>query len=155
MEPVAWKYEIAAYADHRTDVGVVLNKRELSSAVPAEQITWTPLFAFDDRLIVGDAFRIADEAMMDMLMCHSLPDEAICIGFGGVLALTDEDGDVVRTLAEADAPVQEALDWLRRRKLAELVTADDGAECIYLPPNVLAQADAACGVSPGAEGSTT
>ena len=34
MEPVAWKYEIAAYADHRADVGVVLNKRELSSAVP-------------------------------------------------------------------------------------------------------------------------
>ena len=47
MEPVAWKYEIAAYADHRPEVGVVLNKRELSSAVPAEQITWTPLFAFD------------------------------------------------------------------------------------------------------------
>lgn len=140
MEPVAWKYEIAAYADHRTDVGVVLNKRELSSAVPAEQTTWTPLFAFDDRRIVGDAFRIADEAMMDMLMCHSLPDEAIRSGFGGVLALTDEDGDVVRTLAEADAPVQEALDWLRRRKLAELITADDGSECIYLPPNSKAQA---------------
>lgn len=68
-------------------------------------------------------------------MCHSLPDEAIRSGGGGVLALTDEDGDVVRTLAEADAPVQEALDWLLRRKLAELITADDGSECIYLPPN--------------------
>lgn len=134
MEPVAWKYEIA-YADHRTDVGVVLSKRELPSAVPAEQTTWTPLFAFNDRRIVGDAFRIADEAMMDLLMCHSLPDEAILSGFGGVLALTDADGDVVRTLAEADPPVQEALDWLLRRKLAELITADDGAECIYLPPN--------------------
>ena len=123
MEPVAWmKGGSVTFDPYRASCW-----RTNGDAVMS-------LFAFDDRMIVGDAFRIADEAMMDMLMCHSLPDEAICSGFGGVLALTDEDGDVVRTLAEADAPVQEALDWLRRRKLAELVTAEDGAECIYLPP---------------------
>lgn len=81
------------------------------------------------------ALEIADEAMMDQLLCHSLPDEAIRSGFGGVLALTDEDGDVVRALSDADPAVQEALEWLLERKLAELITADDGAECIYLPPN--------------------
>src|SRR5574337_344320 len=44
MEPTAWKYEIAAYADHGPGSGVVLSKRELSAAIPAEKITWTPLY---------------------------------------------------------------------------------------------------------------
>lgn len=124
MEPVAWmKGGSVTFDPYRASCW-----RTNGDAVMS-------LFAFDDRMIVGDAFRIADEAMMDLLMCHSLPDEAIRSGFGGVLALTDEDGDVVRTLAEADPAVQEALDWLLRRKLAELITDADGAECIYLPSN--------------------
>jgi len=44
MEPIAWKYDIAAYADHGPENGVVMNKRELSSAIPAEKVTWTPLY---------------------------------------------------------------------------------------------------------------
>lgn len=44
MKPTAWKYEIAAYADHGPESGVVVNKCELSAAIPAVKVTWTPLY---------------------------------------------------------------------------------------------------------------
>lgn len=82
----------------------------------------------------AEAFRIADEAMRDLLLCHSLPGKAICIETGGVISPTNYHGKVVRTLAEAEEAVQESADWLIRRGLAVLLVSDDGTETILLKP---------------------
>lgn len=44
MEPIAWKYEIAAFMGSGPSSGAVLNKSEVSTAIPADKITWTPLY---------------------------------------------------------------------------------------------------------------
>jgi hypothetical protein len=73
--------------------------------------------------LFAQAPEIADEAMTELLREH-----AKCADEHGVMwGLCDADGDDVATLAEADAPLVEAVKWLQKRKLCELVESPHGA----------------------------
>lgn len=72
------------------------------------------------------AFAIADEAMTAQLCCHAMKADE----HGVVWALCDEDGAVVATLAEADTPLIDAVTWLLRRGLCELVESSSGASVV-------------------------
>lgn len=74
------------------------------------------------------AVEIADEAMTELLMGH-----AKCVDESRVVwALAGEDGGDVATLAEADPPLIEAVEWLVQRGLCEVVESPNGATVILL-----------------------
>lgn len=72
--------------------------------------------------LTSRAFEIADEAMLLQLECHTLRVDE----FGMTRAITDGDGNGVHDLANADSPIQEAIEWLAERKLAEVISSPDG-----------------------------
>lgn len=74
------------------------------------------------------AMEIADEAMTERLCAHAKRADE----HGVMWALCDVDGGDVATLAEADAPVIEAVTWLQERKLCELVESPHGATVLLL-----------------------
>ena len=79
----------------------------------------------------GRAFQIADQAMLDLVLCHGIPDESVSQGSTGTVGLVDQGSCEVATLEEADPAVQEAYEWLHSRGLAEIISGPDG-EAIYL-----------------------
>lgn len=84
--------------------------------------------------LTEQAFAIADECMQAQIECH-----AVAIGeeFGRYFGLVDENGCEVRWLIEADPAIAEAFEWLRRRRLAEIVSDEQG-QCIrLLSPSML------------------
>lgn len=74
------------------------------------------------------ALEIADKAMTDLLCIHAKRADE----YGIRWALCDADGDDVATLAEADTPLVEAVEWLQERKLCELVESPHGATVLLL-----------------------
>lgn len=69
------------------------------------------------------AAEIADEAMTELLCAHAKRADE----HGVMWALCDADGCDVATLAEADTPLIEAVEWLKERKLCELFEGRHGA----------------------------
>lgn len=67
------------------------------------------------------AYEIADECMLELLRGHALRHDE----FGQIWSFADEHGEEVVTLAEAEPAVQEAVEWLVGRGMAELVCGDD------------------------------
>lgn len=74
------------------------------------------------------ALEIADEAMTELLCAHARPADE----HGVMWALCDAYGGDVATLAEADTPLVEAVEWLQERKLCELVESPHGATVLLL-----------------------
>lgn len=74
------------------------------------------------------ALAIADEAMTKLLCAHAKRADE----HGVMWALCDADGGDVATLAEADTPLVEAVEWLQERKLCELVESTNGATVLLL-----------------------
>lgn len=73
------------------------------------------------------AFEIADEAMLSQLECHTLRVDE----FGMTRAITDDEGNDVTCLADADAAIQEAVEWLVERKLIEVISPPDGLIVLF------------------------
>lgn len=74
------------------------------------------------------ALEIADDAMKGLLTCHARRADE----HGVMWALCDADGGDVATLAEADTPLIEAVEWLTERGLCELVESPGGATVLLL-----------------------
>lgn len=74
------------------------------------------------------ALEIADEAMTELLCAHAKRADE----HGVMWALCDTDGNDVATLAEADTPLVEAVEWLQERNLCELVESRHGATVVLL-----------------------
>jgi hypothetical protein len=74
------------------------------------------------------AVAIADEAMTELLKAHARRADE----HGVLWALVDVDGVEVNTLAEADHPVIEAVEWLAERGLCEVVEGRNGATVVLL-----------------------
>lgn len=74
--------------------------------------------------ICAGAFRIADQAMAELLLAHCVHGDA-----EGLLGLCDENGSEVRALSQADPAIREAFEWLSLRGRARL-ERDGCGECI-------------------------
>lgn len=74
------------------------------------------------------AVAIADEAMTELLKAHARRADE----HGVMWALVDAGGREVNTLAEADHPVIEAVEWLMERGLCEVVEGRNGATVVLL-----------------------
>jgi hypothetical protein len=74
------------------------------------------------------AVEIADEAMTELLMAHTLRADE----HGVTRALVDADCEEVATLAEADSAAIKAVRWLSERGLCEVVESPHGATVILL-----------------------
>lgn len=74
------------------------------------------------------AVEIADKTMTELLCAHAKSADE----HGAMWALCDVDGGDVATLAEADTPLIEAIEWLQERKLCELVESPHGATVLLL-----------------------
>lgn len=74
------------------------------------------------------AVAIADEAMTELLKAHARRADE----HGVLWALVDAGGREVNTLAEADHPVIEAVEWLTERGLCEVVEGRNGATVVLL-----------------------
>jgi len=79
-----------------------------------------------NQIQIARAFQIADEAMIDLLVCHTHRlDE-----YGKLLGLLSETGREVSSLAEAEQAVIEAVEWLQERGLCMLM--DDPAGVVIM-----------------------
>lgn len=78
------------------------------------------------------AIEIADQSMIELLLCHAVRFDALTPAFG----LSAEDGTEVETLEEADPAIQEAFEWLQSRGMAELLEETSGV-CILLKGHAL------------------
>jgi hypothetical protein len=74
------------------------------------------------------ALEIADEAMTALPCAHTKRADE----HGVMWALCDADGGDVATLAEADTPLIEAVEWLEEWKLCDLVESPNGATVLLL-----------------------
>ena len=74
------------------------------------------------------AVEIADEAMTELLCAHARRADE----HGVFWALVDANCGDVATLAEADTPLIEAVEWLQERNLCELVESPHGATVLLL-----------------------
>lgn len=78
------------------------------------------------------AMEIADEAMEGLLACHAVRldgDDAIAKAAGrpgALFALVNEAQQPVSRLADADAAIIEAFEWLSARGMAELLPGEHG-----------------------------
>lgn len=72
-----------------------------------------------------EAFRIADRCMFELLTTHCIPQDLS----DTALAITNELGDEVRTMADASEAIAEAFNWLEPRGYVSLV-ADGSGEYI-------------------------
>lgn len=81
--------------------------------------------------LTARAFEIADECMVAMIECHAVP---VGSGESPLFGLSNENGNEVACLAEAEPAIIEAFEWLKARGLAELVE-DEHGECILLKVN--------------------
>ena len=74
------------------------------------------------------AVEIADESMLELLQGH-----AVCLDeFRTNWALVDADGKEVAILEDADPPAVEAVEWLKRRGLCEVMEHPTGATVLLL-----------------------
>ena len=82
--------------------------------------------------LTARAFEIADQSMIELLICHAVRVDGLTPIFG----LSDENGVEVANLDEADPGIRDAFEWLELRGLAELVEDEAGA-CIVLKGHAL------------------
>lgn len=86
-----------------------------------------------DDAMTARAFQIADQSMIDLLLCHGIPfDRSVTEITGGAVALCDSNSVEVTTLREADPAIAEAYEWLRMRGRAELIENCRGSGYILL-----------------------
>lgn len=119
---------IAEEALRQADPSRSLAQRPVAAHRPSGECV-THHHACDCReALFARAVEIADEAMTELLCAHAKrADEQ-----GAMWALCDADGGDVATLAEADPPAVEAVEWLQRRGLCEVVEHPNGASVLLL-----------------------
>lgn len=78
--------------------------------------------------LTARAFEIADESMFEVLISHCVIGDE----FQTLLGLVDEAGAEVRSLAEADANIAEAFEWLQPRGYVELAEDPEGEHILVV-----------------------
>ncbi|SAI59076.1 Uncharacterised protein [Bordetella ansorpii] len=90
-----------------------------------------------DQDLTARAFRIADEAMVELLLGYGATEGAASelVAHGGPIGLVNVVNSHVTELMEAAPEILEAFDWLQLRGRAELQATDSGIQFIYLRPD--------------------